>query len=69
MSRQAVHPVSLPTLRAHIAAGWMPMDPRIVLAFIEAIEADHAFHIYGTPQAWHRRETAFAVFDYGDAAL
>lgn len=64
MSRSAVHPVSLPTLRNHIAAGWVPLDPRVLLALIEAIEADHAFHIFGTTKAWHRREVAFAVFDY-----
>lgn len=65
-TREAVHPISIPSLRNHIAAGWVPMNPTTLLALIEAIEADHAFHMVGTAANWRRREVAFSVFDYGE---
>ena len=58
--------VSLPTLRQWIAAGWLPIDPRYLLALIEAIEADHEWHLWGTTAAWHRRERAFMHFEYAE---
>lgn len=63
--------VVLPTHRRWLAAGFIPSDPRVWLAFIEAIEADHDYHTSaGTKDhdaAWRRRQRAFEVFEYAEA--
>lgn len=56
--------IDLGYLRSSIAAGWVPLDPRTLLALIEAIEADHAWHVLATPVNWQRREQAFSFFLY-----
>ena len=56
--------VDLDYLRRSIAAGWVPLDPRTLLALIEAVEADHAWHVESSHQNWFRRCEAFRVFRY-----
>lgn len=60
--------VDLEYLRRSIAAGWVPLDPRTLLALIEAVEADHAWHLFSSNENWNRRMDAFSVFRFsGDA--